>query len=217
MESVKLIQETFLGHLSDREIKEGLESRRFALKQFEKGQVLHSEGEPCHHLELLLAGDVVSMLTDKYGNELVMKSLTQSDVISGSFLFGTSPTYPLTFLAKSKGILLQIDRNYLFDLISQKPQILRQFLLLISDQAFGFISKLRLAARRPLRSSILDYLYVQSLLQNSNVIILPISKAKLANKLGVLRTSVSREFSKMAKEGLIKIHNNKTIELIKDL
>lgn len=61
----------------------------------------------------------------------------------------------------------------------------------------------------------MEFLNAQSLFQNSTIITLPISKTELANRFGVQRTSVSREFSRMEKKGLIKLYNNKTIEIVK--
>ena len=62
----------------------------------------------------------------------------------------------------------------------------------------------------------MEYLYSQSLFQGSSIITLPISKTELANRFGVQRTSVSREFSRMERDGLIKL-NNKAIEILNRL
>ncbi|MPN04975.1 hypothetical protein SDC9_152224 [bioreactor metagenome] len=88
--------------------------------------------------------------------------------------------------------------------------------MLISDRAINLGSKLKLPERKPLRESILEYLYSQSLLQNSKTITLPISKTELANRFRVQRTSVSREFSRLEKDGIIKLFDDtKKIEIVK--
>lgn len=176
---------------------------------------MHLESEECHSMEILLVGDIVCLQIDEFGNEHIINYIAKSEIIAGNILFGTSPKYPLNFLARSNIMLLQINKNFMLKIFVQKPQILRQFLTIISDRAIGLGSKMKLAKRVPMRSNIMEYLHKQSLLQNSRIITLPISKAELANRLGVLRTSISREFSNMAKEGLIKIHDNKTIEILK--
>jgi len=69
--------------------------------------------------------------------------------------------------------------------------------------------KIKSGKQKPLRSLITEYLHFQSLLQNSATVTLPISKSELAATFGVQRTSVSREFSRMEKDGIISISDNK--------
>ncbi|MDD3414589.1 MAG: helix-turn-helix domain-containing protein, partial [Lachnospiraceae bacterium] len=56
----------------------------------------------------------------------------------------------------------------------------------------------------------------QCIIQNSRTIILKKTKQELADLFGVQRTSISREFTRMEKDGLIIIdRNNNIIELLK--
>jgi len=216
MKYIKLLKQTFIGHyLTEDEIKTGLNNFDLNIKHFDQGKWLHLEGDECLYLEILLIGDIVSLQIDEYGNERIIKIFQSNEIIAGNILFGTSPKYPLFFMAKTKGDLLQIDKSFLFELFIKKPDILRQFLILISDRAVSLGNKIRLAKRRSLRNYIMEFLYTQTLFQNSTTITLPITKTELASRLEVQRTSVSREFSRMEKDGLIKMHNNKTIEIVK--
>ena len=67
---------------------------------------------------------------------------------------------------------------------------------------------------KTIRECILNYLAYESKLQNSNQIQLSISKKELADRIGVQRTSLSRELSKMRDEGIIDYDRN-SIKLIK--
>lgn len=213
---IKLVKQTFIGcQLPDDEIKAALNNCDLIIKHFDKGQWLHLEGDKCLYLEILLTGDIASLQIDECGNELIINTFQSNEIIAGNILFGTSPKYPLFFVAETNGELLQINKSFLFELFIRKPNILRQFLLLISDHAISLVNKIKLAKRKSLRNYIMEYLYTQSLFQNSTTITLPLSKTELASRFGVQRTSVSREFSKMEKDGLIKLYNNKTIEIVK--
>ena len=216
MKYIKLLKQTFIGYyLTEDEIKTGLNNFDLNIKHFDQGKWLHLEGDECLYLEILLIGDIVSLQIDECGNERIINIFQSNEIIAGNILFGTSPKYPLFFMAKTKGDLLQIDKSFLFELFIKKPDILRQFLILISDRAVSLGNKIRLAKRRSLRNYIMEFLYTQTLFQNSTTITLPITKTELASRLEVQRTSVSREFSRMEKDGLIKMHNNKTIEIVK--
>ncbi|MGE4214156.1 MAG: Crp/Fnr family transcriptional regulator [Anaerotignaceae bacterium] len=217
MKYIKLIKQTFIGcQLTDDEIKMALNNYNFKIRHFHNGEVLHTEDEKCINLEILLIGSIENMQIDQFDNERIIKTFEPNEIIAGNILFGSFPKYPLSFLAQSEGTLLQVDKNFLFELFLKKPNILRQFLIQISDRAISLGSKIKLAERKSLRENIMDYLHSQSLLQNSKTFNLPISKTELANRLGVQRTSVSREFSRMEKDGLIKLYDdNRTIEIVK--
>lgn len=216
MEYLKLIKRTFVGsHLTEEEIQTALNNRNFIIKHFRRGEFLHLEGDECLCLEILLTGSIVSTQTDEYGTELRIWVFEVTQIIAGNILFGPEPKYPLSFLAESEGIVLQINKSFLFQLFVEKPVILRQFLSLISERAISLGSKIKLARRKPLRDNIMEYLHLQSLYQNSAIITLPISKTDLAHRFGVQRTSVSREFVRMERDGLIVLHDdNKTVEIL---
>lgn len=217
MEYINQIKQTFIGsQLTDDEIDTALHNCNFTIAKFQKGKLLHIEGEECFCLEILLSGNIINMQTDQYGNEIIIKHFESYELIAGNILFGSSPKYPLSFMAQSDGTLLRVSRPFLFELFIAKPNILRQFLMLISDRAVNLGQKIKLGERKPLRDLIMEYLHFQSTFQNSTTITLPISKKELADRLGVQRTSVSREFSRMEKDGLIiLLEDKKRIEILK--
>lgn len=211
-----LIKQTFIGHyLTDNEINTARKTCNFSIKSFRKGEFLHRVGDDCSHLEILLEGTIVNMQYDAYGNELIIKSFEIGEIIAGNIIFGSSSKYPLSFFSQSNGTLLQIDKSFLFELFIKNPAILKQFLKLISDRAIYLGNKITHCNRKTLKELIMEYLHFQSLLQNSTTITLSISKKELADRLGVQRTSVSREFSRMQKDGLIILYEDKkTIKIM---
>ena len=57
---------------------------------------------------------------------------------------------------------------------------------------------------RTIRESIISYLDYERKKQNSNIIKLSMTKKALAERIGVQRTSLSRELAKMREDGLIE-------------
>ena len=80
---------------------------------------------------------------------------------------------------------------------------LRTYLELISDHAFILGDKIKHYVNKTIRESIMNYLQYESKKQKSSHIQLNISKKALAEKIGVQRTSLSRELAKMRKDGLV--------------
>jgi CRP/FNR family transcriptional regulator, dissimilatory nitrate respiration regulator len=76
-------------------------------------------------------------------------------------------------------------------------------LALISNYTFLLGEKIKQDVRRPLRDKIISYLEREKKRQQSDYVRLPMSKKALAERLGVQRTSLSRELQKMKQEGLL--------------
>lgn len=84
---------------------------------------------------------------------------------------------------------------------------------MISDNAFIVSGKIKYYANKTLREKIMNYLDYECKKQNSNHIKLSITKKALAERMGVARTSLSRELDKMRKEGIIAF-DRETITLL---
>ena len=78
-----------------------------------------------------------------------------------------------------------------------------EFLKLISDNTILLGDKIKYFANRSIRDSITAFLNQQCQAQKSRKINLNMTKKALAERIGVQRTSLSRELQKMKKEGLI--------------
>ena len=59
---------------------------------------------------------------------------------------------------------------------------------------------------KTIRESVISYLNYERKKQNSNIIKLNITKKALSERIGVQRTSLSRELAKMREDGLIEFN-----------
>jgi CRP-like cAMP-binding protein len=66
---------------------------------------------------------------------------------------------------------------------------------------------------KTIRECVMAYLEHERQKQNSNKILLPITKKAWAERIGVSRTSLSRELAKMRKDGLI-LYDAKSVTLL---
>ena len=120
----------------------------------------------------------------------------------------------MTVLTKLPTDILEIDREALFELFCNNPIFLRTYLELTSDRAFILGDKIKHYINKTIRESIMNYLNYESKKQNSNHIKLNITKKALAERIGVQRTSLSRELAKMREDGLI-LFDTDSITLLK--
>lgn len=214
-QNINLIRSTALiKSLSDEDILTNLNSGKFKVTSYKKSSVVHFDGETCNKLEIVLSGKVVVDRIDESGNLLTISEFYRDDILGGSLLFSKNPYYPMTVLTQLPTDILEIDREVLFELIYNNPMFLRTYLELISDRTFILGDKIKHYINRTIRESIMNYLNYERKNQNSNQIKLNITKKALAEKIGVQRTSLSRELAKMRKDGLIQFDSD-TITLLK--
>lgn len=197
-------QTTLLSSLSAEEIKRYISDRSFATHVYGKNNIVHFSGEVCSKLEIILSGSIVVDRIDESGNLMTVAEFLSDDILGGNLLFSKNPHYPMTITAKSSTVVLEINRERLFQLFSDNHDFLKSFLEFISDHAMILGDRIKHYVNRTIRESILSYLDYECKKQNSNHIKLSITKKALAERIGVQRTSLSRELAKMRDEGLIE-------------
>lgn len=101
--------------------------------------------------------------------------------------------------------ILLINKEVLFDLFCHNPMFSPEYLELISDRAFILGNTIKHYVNKTIREKIVSYLNREIKMQNSNCVKLNITKKALAERIGVQRTSLSRELAKMRKDGLIQL------------
>lgn len=211
---IELIKRTtLLEGFSENEIESFLRLGNFRVVTYKKNTVIHFDGDVCTKLELLLSGSVMVERIEEDGNFLTISEIKANDMIGGSLLYSNHPYYPMTVVAQSDTIVLEIEKETLFSLLSKNPWFLRIYLEYTSNRTFLLGYRLKSYVHKTIREHLMDYLKLETIKQNSKCIVLSTTKKALAEQIGVQRTSLSRELAKMKKEGIIDF-DNKTIALL---
>ncbi len=195
------------------EVARYLGTREFKVTGYKKNSVIHLEGQPCGSLEIILSGRVAVDRIDESGSLLTVSEFFAGDILGGNLLFSRDPVYPMTVTAALPSDILEIGRDLLFELLCKNPEFLKLFLESVSGNASILGDKIRHNVRTSIRESVLSWLERESRKQNSKTVRLTMTKKALADKIGVCRTSLSRELAKMKKDGLIRF-DAATVELL---
>jgi CRP-like cAMP-binding protein len=194
-------------------LHEWLNTGKLHIAKYDKDQVIHLEGDICDKMEILLSGKVAIKHITADGNVMNVADFNKGDLLGGNLLFTKQPYYPMMILALSKVEVLTIKKDQLFEMLTNFPLFLKAYLEVTSENTFILSSKIKHHVNLTLRDRLLIYLKSESKHQSKKTITLPESKKALAEKLGVERTSLSRELKKMKDDGLIEF-DSKTITLL---
>jgi len=213
-EYLKVIQQIdLIKTISTEEIIFSLNEGSFKINEYGKNNVVHFVGEICSKFEIILLGEVVIERIDEAGNLMVIAEFFSGDVLGGNLMFSKNPHYPMTVTTKQPTVILQIDKSRLFQLFSDNHDFLKCYLEYVADHTVILGDKIKHYVNQTIRESVMSYLDYELKKQNSKKIKLNITKTALAEKIGVQRTSLSRELAKMRDDGLIKF-NFDSIELL---
>jgi len=118
----------------------------------------------------------------------------------------------MTVVATTKLTILHLQRELILELCQSNVNFTVGLIKIISDRTIILTDKINSISLKTIRQCIIDFLRFEYHIQKSNVIKLNISKKDLAERLGIQRSSLSRELNKMRKDGLLE-YDARTVTL----
>ena len=175
---------------------------------YKSNTVIYFEGEKCRSMDIILRGCILIQKIDEKGNILTITEFGPGNSIGGNLLFSENPLYPMTVIAKDEVILFNINKHLVLELCHKNKSFLVEYLKSISDKAAILTNKIKTISMKSIRETIIDFLTYEYTIQGTRKIKLSMSKKELAERFGIQRTSLSRELSKMRKDGLVSYDTN---------
>lgn len=205
MGNYKLLRNSFLlQSISYEDIVSYVNQKQFKIVNYFKNNVIHFANDKCNNLEIILSGKAVVERIDDSGNIMIIADFIKDDILGGNLLFSKNPYYPMIITAREPTTIVEIHKDTLLELLSINHIFLERYLGYISDNAFILSNKIKHYINRTLRECIINYLNHKYKEQKNKTIKLNTTKKRLAEMMGVQRTSLSRELDKMRKDNLIE-------------
>ena len=199
--------------LPDSELQRQFDNGQLYFKKYSKNMTLNNQKEVCETLDIVLSGSFVTYSLAENGSTMRVFEFTRGMMLGANLLFGDSHVYPLTVYCMADGEILHVTKRAVSDFLHHFDFSMA-FIVMLSQNSQRLNQKMRMGLHKTLREKLLDYLESQSLLQQSDAIVLPISKKQLADYLGVQRPSLFRELKKLEDEGMIMIAG-RTVTMLK--
>lgn len=210
-EKIKILKENKLfSTLNESETEHILSSSK--VKFFSKKQIIYLKTEKAHTMDIVLKGEITVQNIDENGTTLSIISINKGDMLGGNLIFSNKNEYPMTIISNLETTILQLKKDDLLNLCKNNICFLESFLEIFSQKSLILTDKIQTLSKKTIREKLFEFFLIESKLHKSNIITLSISKKELAEKLGVERPSLQREFKKMKDQGLID-YNNRTIIL----
>ena len=194
------------------ELDEYVRQRRIYVKKYAKGETIFHRGDRCLMLSSVQSGRLIAHSLSENGSAMTMFKFKSGSIVGANLLFAQNNMYPLNIYCVTDCELVHIDKETVSELLHNYDFAI-QYIKSISRNSEGQNQKINMFFQKTLRENIMHYLELQSVVQRSNKIVLPITKKELAEHLGVQRPSLFIELKKMKEEHVIDIQN-RTITLL---
>ncbi|MBN2796576.1 MAG: Crp/Fnr family transcriptional regulator [Clostridia bacterium] len=170
---------------------------------FQKGEIIVDEGDHCDSISILLNGTVELHTFFISGDIASLITLSPGDIFGEAVIFSPVEEYPISALSITDTEILRLSKKDILNLMEEYPQILENYLALLSKKLLFLNDKFKLLSLSTIRGKIAHVLIKLSKEQKSMTVKLPFSKEKMALHICTRRPSLSRELGKMKSEGLI--------------
>ena len=174
----------------------------------EKERTIFQEGTPAKCIGIVLEGSVQMVQDDFYGNRTLVTHIEKNGLFGESFACAGTKNLPVSFIAAQNGEVLFIDCKRITDTCcnacSFHKQVIFNLLHLVARKNLDLHQKIEITSKRTTREKIMAYLLSMSKQTNSNSFTIPYDRQALADYLGVERSAMSAEISKLRKEGIIE-------------
>ena len=144
---------------------------------------------------ILVEGTVYSSMTNQEGKEIVVETLTGPIMLAPAFLFAKGSRFPVNVIAKTDCTILYIPKSEFRDCLHRDPQLMMNFIGIISNRCQRLSQRLNDFALQSLKERVMEYLRLHQRID---------SVEWLAKMLGVARPSLSRVLSDLKAEGVIE-------------
>jgi CRP/FNR family transcriptional regulator, cyclic AMP receptor protein len=188
---------------------------RTARKRFRTGELLFSEGEPCHGLHIIATGKVRIFKTSLGGREQVLAINTPGESVAELPVFDGGP-FPASAVAIENAEIAFISRNDFQAYCMEHPAVALKVLATVGARLrrlVGIIEELSFTTiRQRLITALLRLAENEGKQTDYGIEFqLPASHQELANQLGTVRELISRNLMRLQAEGMLEVDARKIV------
>lgn len=176
------------------------------VKNYEKGEVLFSEGEKALYYYQVICGSVKMFNTNDDGKEFTQGYFSNGQSFGEPPLF-IDEKYPASAMAFQQSEVVKLSREKFLTILDEFPQIQKQFLELMAKRIHNKATSSKDIINQKPEFRIQAFLETYKKSEEKEHI--PFTRQEIANFTGLRVETVIRTLSKMNKKKMVEIINHK--------
>lgn len=198
--------------ITDTDLLNMLQCLNARIDTFARNQTIFMEGTPAASVGIVLSGAVAIVRDDYYGNRTIIAHIEEMQLFAETFACADIEHMPVSAIAACDSEIMFIDCKRILTICSNTCKfhtlLVNNLLRIVATKNILLNQKIEVTAKRTTRDKLMTYLMIQAKKNNADTFTIPYDRQALADYLGVERSAMSAEISKLRKEGIIECRKN---------
>ena len=205
---IPILQKTPLfGTIDPADYPELLDFLQASVRRFRKGQMLVNLGDPFRHIGIVLEGTLEGSFENENFDQINMNYFQKGALFGESLALANIEYSPIQLRALEDSLVIYLDPSVIYRTEAwdspSKKTIIANLVRGLSLQNVFLNLKIRIHTQKSIRDKVLIYLYSLPAGPDGWKTV-PFSQTALAEFLGVNRSALARELTKMKADGVLK-------------
>lgn len=174
---------------------------------FSKSDPVFLEGDAAGFLGFVLEGSIQIVQDDLYGNRSILTCAEQGDLFAEAFACANVDSMPVSGYAtkNSKVIFFSCQKmlTVCSTVCSFHNQLIKNLLKVVAQKNLNLNSKIAVMSQKTTKEKLMAYLLDQAKKAGQLTFTIPFDRQALADYLGVERSAMSTELTKLRKAGIL--------------
>lgn len=180
---------------------------------YDKEKVIFRQGDEPRCFGVVLSGSIHVVSGDSLGNHSVMWTIQPGELFGETYVSAGAEAFPASFVAAEDCLVMILDYMRVITGCRNNGCLAHSYMVTNLIKSLGkknlmLTQKLKFVTQRTTRDKLMAYLCAQQKESKSARFAIPFDRQGLADYLGVERSAMSAELSRMKKDGLIDYRKN---------
>ena len=181
-------------------------------KRYKKGDIIFHTGDSIDCMGFILSGSVDIIIDDMWGNSTILGRADEGELFAETYACISGEPLMVDVAANEKCEILFLNAQKLMRTCKNACQfhnrLIQNLLSIFAVKNLELSKRSVFTSSRSIRARLISYLSEQSRHSGSYQFTIPFNRQQLADYLGVDRSALSNELSKMQNEGILHYEKN---------
>ena len=182
------------------------------IKEYKKGEMVFHEGDEAKYVGLVLSGSVQIIRDDFYGNRSILTTIREKQLFAESFSCSDLERLPVGVYANQDTVIMLMDCKRIINTCINScifhAKLIQNLLKHVVQKNLMLNQKIEYMSKKTTKDKLMAYLLAKAKESESSSFSIEYDRQALADYLGVERSAMSAEISKLKKAGLIEVNKN---------
>lgn len=197
---------------TEAEIEAMLQCLGACSKPFKKGEIIYRAGEAVESMGLVLSGSVNIESDDIWGNKSILSHVESGQIFAETYACIPGEPLMVNVTAAEKADVLFLNTARLFQTCSNAcahhNKLIKNLLQISAQKNLALSRRILHTSSKSIRGRLLSYFSEQAVQNGGYQFTIPFNRQQLADYLGVDRSAMCSELSKMQSDGILTYEKN---------